>query len=75
MPKTVTNEVFILSEFYEEPVIEMMIIDAGYDISKTTWKYSWSVPEWVGEDRRKNIIQTLELSDYSKYLVVVKQES
>lgn len=73
--RSVRNESFMMTKWEDEQFIEDRLVEAGFDMEYTTWVYSWTVPVWVDEDRKSSIKADLEASDYTSYLVNVKQET
>lgn len=71
----VKYESFIMDEFQDEEYINSRLVELGFDLEYTSWIYSWTVPAWVADDRRKEIVNRLEDSDYRMYLVNVRQET
>lgn len=73
--KVVKNETFLMDRWENEEFIENRLVELGFDMSCTTWVYSWTVPSWVSESKKMEIVGKLEASDYRSYLVNVRQES
>lgn len=71
----VKTETFYMTVFRDEEFINRKLVDLGFSLANTNWVYSWSVPSWVPEDRKKEINLRLEKSDYRDYLVNVRQET
>lgn len=71
----VKTETFFMTKFEDEEFIDTKLMDLGFDMKYTSWVYSWTVPSWVPEEKKIEINNRLEASDYSAYLVNVRQET
>lgn len=75
MDKVVKNETFLMEKWEDEEFIDEKLSELGFDMEYTSWVYSWTVPSWVPDAKKKTIVDKLEASDYRSYLVNVRQES
>ena len=73
--KVVKNETFLMEKWEDEEFIEARLTELGFNMACTTWVYSWTVPSWVPDAKKKTIVDKLEASNYRSYLVNVRQES
>lgn len=71
----VKTETFFMAKFEDESFINDKLVELGFNLDNTNWVYSWSVPSWVPEAKKIEIMRRLEESDYSCYLVNVRQET
>lgn len=75
MDKVVKNETFLMEKWEDEEFIDEKLSELGFDMEYTSWVYSWTVPSWVPDAKKKTIVDKLEASNYRSYLVNVRQES
>lgn len=75
MDKVVKNETFLMEKWEDEEFIDEKLSELGFDMEYTSWVYSWTVPSWVTDAKKKTIVDKLEASNYRSYLVNVRQES
>ncbi len=75
MDKVVKNETFLMEKWEDEEFIDEKLAELGFDMEYTSWVYSWTVPSWVPDAKKKTIVDKLEASNYRSYLVNVRQES
>ena len=73
--RIVKNETFLMDKWEDEEFIEARLTELGFNMACTTWVYSWTVPSWVPDAKKKTIVDKLEASNYRSYLVNVRQES
>lgn len=71
----VKTETFLMTKFEDEAFINAKLEELGFDLENTRWVYSWTVPGWVSEEKKSEIVKRLEESDYTSYLVNVRQET
>lgn len=75
MAKVVKNETFLMEKWEDEEFIDEKLSELGFNMEHTSWVYSWTVPSWVPDAKKKAIVDKLEASNYRSYLVNVRQES
>lgn len=71
----VKTETFFMAKFEDESFINDRLLELGFNLDNTNWVYSWTVPSWVPEPKKTEIKNRLEESNYTCYLVNVRQET